>query len=344
MATRTGNTAAITSLPGIAPALGPTTSTGFSGGSANKASPRKKTAPREGSAAAADDALLVPTDTAPDTPPTALFFMRSHAQPLVLACHRTRWLVLSWASTGPASVELLERATDAESIVEAAKASEAAVRRLSLAVDHLSYLRTAKPFLAGCIACSLWEHGGVRSHVRDLARGLAHGRGNGDEASGVDSAGGLAEEGRPAREAFLAAAEEFLRVEALFVGCPEGGSGRDSRQGGAGGRGGNAGRGGGQGSGSDVSFMSLLTEGAMRRCGWPGAWDRWIEECLRDAQVCVCDASTAIAEIDGPGRPQTIVLAQDHHEGGPQICSLAAGRCFGCPLAYVLLMITCPAG
>ena len=168
--------------------------------------------------------------------------------------------------------------------MKAVNASEAAVRRLSLAVDHLSYLRTAKPFLAGCIAYSLWEHGGVRSHVRDVARGPAHSRGNGDDALGLDNAGGLVEEGRPAREAFLAAAEEFLRVEALFVGCPEV-VGRD-RQGGAGGRGGNTGRSGGQGSGSDVSFMSLLTEGAMRRCGWPGAWDRWIEECLRDAQVC----------------------------------------------------------
>ena len=286
MATRTGKAPATTALSGIAPALLPTTSTGSSGSSANKASPRQKAAAREGSKAAADDTQLVSTDAPPEAAPTTLFLMRSHAQPIVLACHRARWLVLSWASTGPASVESLERATDAESTVEAAKASEAAVRRLSLAVDHLSYLRTARPFLAGCIAYSLWEHGGVRSHVRDLARGLAHGRGKGDDAGGLDSAGGLAEEGRPAREAFLAAAEEFLRVEALFVGCLEVSTGRD-RQGGAGGRGGTAGRGGGQGSGSDVSFMSLLTEGAMRRCGWPGAWDRWIEECLRDAQVCV---------------------------------------------------------
>lgn len=281
MAMRAGDAPTTTSLPGLAPAaLGPTIPTGF-GGSSNKAIPRgRKPAQRDSDAT--QETQLAPADAPPETPrPTTLFFMRSHAQPIVLACHRTRWLVLSWASTGPASVKSLARATDPGSILDAAKASEAAVRRLSLAVDHLSYLRTAKPFLAGCIAYSLWEHGGVRAHVRDLARGVAHGRGKGGDefAVGLDSAGGgLVEHGRPAREAFLAAAEEFLRVEALFVGRSEV-TGRDR----PGARGGNAGKSGGQGS--DVSFMSLLTEGAMRRCGWPGAWDRWIEECLRDAQV-----------------------------------------------------------
>lgn len=161
------------------------------------------------------------------------------------------------------------------------------MRRLSLAVDHLSYLRTAKPFLAGCIAYWLWEHEGVRAHVGELAQGagalvVREGGSTGDELPGVAGPGALVEEGRPAREAFLAAAEEFLRVEALLTGHQEGGSGRRRRGGGGGGLG--AARGGG---GSDVSFMSLLTEGAMQRCPWPGAWDRWVEECLRDAQVGV---------------------------------------------------------
>lgn len=226
----------------------------------------------------------------PDTPPTTLFFMRSHAQPIVLACHRTRWLVLSWASTGPHAAETLQRATDPGSVAESARAAEAAVRRLSLAVDHLSYLRAARPFLAGCVAYWLWEHGGVRAHVGMLARWLARGD-NGDNKGTTDggapgtgagagtaaaAATALVEEGRPAREAFLAAAEEFLKVEALF---PER---RDGQERGA--RGGDVG-GRGKGQGSEVSFMSLLTEGAMQRCPWPGAWDRWVEECLRDAQV-----------------------------------------------------------
>lgn len=89
----------------------------------------------------------------------------------------------------------------------------------------------------------------------------------------------MVEESRPAREAFLAAAEEFLKVEALFPGR------RDGLERGARGDVGGRGGGRGRGPGSEVSFMSLLTEGAMQRCPWPGAWDRWVEECLRDAQV-----------------------------------------------------------
>lgn len=248
-----------------------------------------------GSGGVADRARTPPPGSAPETPPTTLFFMRSHAQPIVLACHRTRWLVLSWASTGPPSAEALQRATDPASVAESARAAEGAVRRLSLAVDHLSYLRTAKPFLAGCVAYWLWEHGGVRAHVGRLARGFAAcgddgGGGGGGEATGGEGSGvggaapgaaaaALVEEGRPAREAFLAAAEEFLKVEALFPRRRDG-LGRGTR-GEAGGRGG----GKGKDPGSDVSFASLLTEGAMQRCPWPGAWDRWVEECLRDAQV-----------------------------------------------------------
>lgn len=220
----------------------------------------------------------LPAGSFPETPPTTLFFMRSHAQPIVLACHRTRWLVLSWASAGPASAEALQRATDPKSLAGSVRAAEAAVRRLSLAVDHLSYLRTARPLLAGCVAYWLWEHGGVRAHVGKLASAGEDARGDGGGGDGGSSgaesgvAAAVVEEGRPAREAFLTAAEEFLKVEALF-----------SRRGDRGGGGG--GRPGGGGEKSEVSFASLLTEGAVQRCPWPGAWDRWVEECLRDAQV-----------------------------------------------------------
>lgn len=62
----------------------------------------------------------------------------------------------------------------ATSVAEKANAAEGAVRLLSLAVDHLSYLRTAKPFLAGCVAYWLWEHGGVRAYIGEL---LWRGRG-----------------------------------------------------------------------------------------------------------------------------------------------------------------------
>lgn len=54
------------------------------------------------------------------------------------------------------------------SVAEKASAAEGAVRLLSLAVDHIGYLRTAKPFLAGCVAYWLWEHEGVRAHVGEL--------------------------------------------------------------------------------------------------------------------------------------------------------------------------------
>ncbi|CAM9533516.1 unnamed protein product [Scytosiphon promiscuus] len=262
-----------------------TTATGSTGGA--------------GAAAAAAGGPL-PAGSFPETPPTTLFFMRSHAQPTILACHRTRWLVLSWASAGPASAEALQRATDPSSLAESVRAAEGAVRRLSLAVDHLSYLRTARPLLAGCVAYWLWEHGGVRTHVGRLARGgIGHGNGCGEDnvgdggasvsaGSGAADAAALVEEGRPAREAFLTAAEEFLKVEALFH-RPRDGADRGMRGGvGGGGGGGPAGGRGGGGEKSPrsgVSFTSLLTEGAMQRCPWPGAWDRWVEECLRDAQV-----------------------------------------------------------
>lgn len=59
----------------------------------------------------------------------------------------------------------------AASVAEKVNAAEGAMRLLSLAVDHLSYLNTARPFLAGCVAYWLWEHGGVRAHVRDLLAG-----------------------------------------------------------------------------------------------------------------------------------------------------------------------------
>lgn len=170
------------------------------------------------------------------------------------------------------------------------------MRRLSLAVDHLSYLRTAKPFLAGCIAYWLWEHGGVRAHVGELARGIARGGDGGSgvvgggEVSGVGSPAGraLVEEGRPAREAFLAAAEEFLKVESLLATRRDGiergvrGGAGGGTHGAMGGRGGVA-----KGLRSDMSFLSLLTEGAVQRCPWPGAWDRWVEESLRDAQASI---------------------------------------------------------
>lgn len=241
-------------------------------------------------AAASESRLLIDAEEATtaearEASPTTLFFMRSHAQPIVLACHRTRWLVVAWSSAGPSSAAAVVSAAEPASITEAARAAEAAVHRLSLAVDHLSYLRTVKPFLAGCVAYWLWEHGGLRSHVGDLARGLvgaARGEGGSGGVGGADDAGGaqraLVEEGRPAREAFLAAAEEFLKVEALFSGRRGGTDGRARRGVGGGG-------GGGDRGGADVSFMSLLSEGAMQRCPWPGAWDRWVEECLRDAQV-----------------------------------------------------------
>ena len=187
--------------------------------------------------------------------PTMLFFMRSHAQPVVLACQRTRWLVLSWAAS--------------DSLASAGE--EAAVRRLSLAVDHLSHLRTGNPLLAACLASWLWEHGGVRSRVGALARTTStkvwreEATENGDTDNVVNDA-------RPAREAFLAAAEEFLRLDALFSrGLARDGRGKRSPA--------------DKGAPSEMSFMSLLTADALRRCPWPGAWDRWVEECLRDAQV-----------------------------------------------------------
>lgn len=87
------------------------------------------------------------------------------------------------------------------------------------------------------------------------------------------------EVGRPAREAFLAAAEEFLHMEALFPASPQ-------QQGP--GQGGWRGSGGGSSGGkraAEVSFVSQISAGAVQRCPWPGAWDLWLEECLRDAQV-----------------------------------------------------------
>lgn len=85
----------------------------------------------------------------------------------------------------------------------------------------------------------------------------------------------LTEAGRPTREAFLAAAEEFLHVEALFPGGRQEDATRGGRWGSSG--------------GSEKSFLSLLTAGTVQRCPWPGAWDVWLEECLRDAQVRDCD-------------------------------------------------------
>lgn len=124
------------------------------------------------------DQSQVSRGKAPTLSPTSLFFMRSHAQPIVLACHRARWLVRSWASIGPAATWVLSGdggvntgEWTAAAIAEKANAAEGAVRLLSLAVDHLSYLNTARPFLAGCVAYWLWEHGRVRAHVRDLLTG-----------------------------------------------------------------------------------------------------------------------------------------------------------------------------
>ena len=306
IALRAGNSPTTEALGGAFSALDETTGDGQSAsgdkapaGRAKKAQPQATSSSSSSSSNSSGSGSAVTAKPlpsggfpVPDTPPTTLFFMRSHAQAIVLACHRTRWLVLSWASTGPPSAEALQRATDPASVAGSARAAEAAVRRLSMAVDHLSYLRAARPFLAGCVAYWLWEHGGVRAHVGRLARGRlardddagGNGKGTGGEGSGAggDGAPGaaaagaaLVEEGRPAREAFLAAAEEFLKVEALFPGRRDGQE-RGTR-GDAGGR--------GKGPRSEVSFMSLLTEGAMQRCPWPGAWDRWVEECLRDAQV-----------------------------------------------------------
>lgn len=189
--------------------------------------------------------------------PTTLFFMRSHAQPIVLACHRTRWLVLSWSADGPdASVR------------------EASVRRLSLAVDHLSYLRTTKPFLAACVANWLWEHGGLRSHIGALVRAPSKvGQEEATQEGELEPpAAAVTEETRPAREALLAAAEEFLRLDVLFsrVQAQDGRGRRPLAD---------------RGASHDVSFMSLLTGDALRRCPWPGAWDRWVQECLREVQV-----------------------------------------------------------
>lgn len=183
--------------------------------------------------------------------------------------------MLSWAAAGPVSADALRRANGHAAITEAVRAGESAVRRLSLAVDHLSYLRTAKPFLAGCVAYWLWEHRGIRAYVRQLAHdGSLASEGDGNDVAHAETS--LLEEGRPAREAFIAAAEEFLKVEALFLE-----SQNSEERGWRGGGGGTSGR----KPGSDMSFMSLLTEGAMQRCPWPGAWDRWVEECLRDGQV-----------------------------------------------------------
>lgn len=246
--------------------------------------------------------------------PTTLFFMRSHAQSIVLACHRTRWLVHSWASTGPALAVRAARdnatatRTQSAAIAGTVRAAEGAVRLLSLAVDHLSYLRTAKPYLAGCVAYWLWERGGVRAHTGELARATvvrreSSGGGGDDFVTGANAAivfdddddgesidtknetAAVVKAGRPAREAFLAAAEEFLHVEALFTG---GGQLAEGRGNWGGNRGGVGGGGGEKGRAGDVSFLSLLTAGTMEHCPWPGAWDRWVEECLRDAQVRFC--------------------------------------------------------
>ncbi|CAM9437484.1 unnamed protein product [Ectocarpus sp. 4 AP-2014] len=304
VAARAGDSPMMAALGGVVPAVAEPRA-GPAGNRENKpqreeqvSSPRGHSHRNSGNGAGAAEGSVVLPGTFPESPPTSLFFMRSHAQPIVLACHRTRWLVLSWASTGPRSEEALRRAVDRGALAESVRATEAAVRRLSLAVDHLSYLRTARPVLAGCVAYWLWEHGGVRVHVGRLARGFAPTDGSGsgsisgsggggsggtvyqDGSTAVGAAigSGLVKEGRPAREAFLAAAEEFLKVEALFSGRYDGARGS---------AGGNRRGAGGKvpGSAADVSFMSLLTEGAVQRCPWPGAWDRWVEECLRDAQV-----------------------------------------------------------
>lgn len=85
-------------------------------------------------------------------------------------------MVRSWAAIGPAAARDTAKAESAirplSSVAEKARAAEGAVRLLSLAVDHLSYLRTAKPFLAACVGYWLWEHGGVRAHAGELARGI----------------------------------------------------------------------------------------------------------------------------------------------------------------------------
>ncbi|CAB1100113.1 unnamed protein product [Ectocarpus sp. CCAP 1310/34] len=308
VAARAGNSPMMAALGGVVPAVAEPRA-GPAGNRENKprreeqaSSPRGHSHRNSGNGAGAAEGSVVLPGTFPESPPTSLFFMRSHAQPIVLACHRTRWLVLSWASTGPRSEEALRRAADRGALAESVRATEAAVRRLALAVDHLSYLRTARPGLAGCVAYWLWEHGGVRAHVGRLARGFAPTNGGGSGSSSSSSSGGggsgsggtvhqdrntadggavgsgLVKEGRPAREAFLAAAEEFLKVEAVFSGRYDGArGGTGGSRGGAGGK--------GPSSAADVSFMSLLTEGAVQRCPWPGAWDRWVEECLRDAQV-----------------------------------------------------------
>lgn len=78
-------------------------------------------------------------------------------------------------------------------------------------------------------------------------------------------------------------------MKVLFCGGggrPQQGAEPGGRWGGGGGS--RPGVGGGEQRGTQGSFMSQLSAGAVQRCPWPGAWDMWVEECLRDAQVgCV---------------------------------------------------------
>lgn len=307
---------------------------------------------------AREEPQVSPDDPRRQRLPTALFFTSSHAQPTVLACHRTRWLVLSWAAEGPASARALRSARGTAAVAEAVRAAEASVRLLSHAVDHLSYLSTTKPFLAGCVAYWLWEHGGVRAHLGELARGSAREAMGDDRDRGPRSVPGdggsprLPKAGRPAREAFLAAAEVILQLDALGTGGLAGASGRGWRGGGPG-REGGGGAGGGSKGASEVSFMSLLTPGTMQRCPWPGAWDPWLEECLREAQVlrmgvwgrrvCVrvdgraraekgagfhCSLgvdATVSSRFAGPLRPNRVPWFDAIAPDGP-VCSRQAGR------------------
>ncbi|CAM9317174.1 unnamed protein product [Discosporangium mesarthrocarpum] len=232
----------------------------------------------------------------PQPPVTSLFSMRSHAQPLVLACHRVRWLVLLWAyASQPARGN--SRGRGEEWGVAASRAGAGAglgvdgegLHALSLAVDHLGHIRSVNPVLAAFLAYTLWEGGGIRAHISESILGHARdaagvgakkahvsGGAGGHELEDVEpEGGGLVTADRLTREAFLTAAAEFLRLDALFGGG--GISGWEGRVGS--GLGPRQGRGQPHISAEKLTLASILA-GEVTSCPWPGVWDRWIEECL----------------------------------------------------------------
>ncbi|KAG5191497.1 Rab3 GTPase-activating protein regulatory subunit N-terminus-domain-containing protein [Tribonema minus] len=85
---------------------------------------------------------------------TLLWFFPAHAQPLLLACHRARWLMMSWAAMARGG------------------GGADALQPLGAAVEHLSYVGAVHRALAGAVAYRLWNSG-LRQYAGAAARSAA---------------------------------------------------------------------------------------------------------------------------------------------------------------------------